>query len=49
MKYMLVQWNFPSFVKIHTNSKCFVVTGASAFHSFMFMKEVVFLWWIEAP
>jgi len=36
-------------VKILTNSKCFVVAGVGAFHGFMFMKEVVFLWWIEIP
>jgi hypothetical protein len=37
----------PNFVKIHTNSKCFVVTCVGAFCSLVFMIEGFFLWWIK--
>jgi hypothetical protein len=40
---------FPSFVKIHVNSKCFVVAGAGAFHDLMFMIKWFLLCWVEAP
>jgi len=35
------------FVKSHTDSRCFVVVGVGAFHSFMFMIEIINLWWIK--
>jgi hypothetical protein len=37
----------PNFVKIQTNSKCFVVTNVGALHGLMFMIEGFFLWWIK--
>jgi hypothetical protein len=37
----------PKFVKSHTDSRCFVVVGVGAFHSFMFMIEIINLWWIK--
>ncbi len=44
LKYNFMQQNFPSFVKNHTNSKCFVVANVGAFCNFMFMIKIIIMW-----